>query len=66
MKQYYETNRIYKDSANKKVMGVCSGIAKHYGVESWIVRLATVAAFLAFPGAIAIAYVVATLLLPTR
>ena len=66
MRHIYETNRIYKDNVNKKVMGVCSGIAKHYGVETWIVRLTAILAFFMFPGAIAIAYVVATLLLPTR
>ena len=66
MKSYYDVNRIYKSQRNKKVMGVCAGIARHYDIEAWIVRLATVLAFLAFPGPIAIAYIVAVILLPTR
>ncbi|MCC2607896.1 PspC domain-containing protein [Planctobacterium marinum] len=66
MKNYYESNRIYKSRINRKVMGVCAGVAHHYGVEAWMVRLATVLAFLAFPPAILIAYIVATLLLPSR
>ncbi|BDX07949.1 PspC domain-containing protein [Planctobacterium marinum] len=66
MKEMYDTNRIYKSSINKKVMGVCAGIARHYGVEAWMVRLATVLAFLAFPVPIAAAYLVAVVLLPSR
>lgn len=66
MKQFYDTSRIYRSSVNKKVKGVCAGIAHHYGIESWMVRLATIIAFFAFPGPIAIAYIVAILLLPTR
>lgn len=66
MKQYYDVNRIYRSSMNRKIMGVCAGVAHHYGVDSWMVRLATILAFLAFPGAIAIAYCVAVVLLPTR
>ena len=66
MKQYFDVNRIYKSNANKKVMGVCAGIARHYDIPTWTVRLATVLAFLAFPGAIALAYFVAVILLPSR
>lgn len=66
MKEMYDTNRIYRSSINKKVMGVCAGIARHYGVEAWMVRLATVLAFLALPVPIAMAYIVAVVLLPTR
>lgn len=66
MKQVYDTNRIYRSSINKKVMGVCAGVAHHYGFETWMVRIATILAFLAFPGPIAIAYIVAIILLPTR
>ncbi len=66
MKTIYDTNRIYRDTVRKKVTGVCAGLAKHYGLEAWMVRLGTVVAFLMFPVPIAIAYVLATLLLPTR
>lgn len=66
MKEMYDTNRIYKSSVNKKVMGVCAGIARHYGIEAWMVRLATVLGFLAFPVPIAVAYFVAVVLLPSR
>lgn len=66
MKNFYDVNRIYRSSMNKKVMGVCAGVAHHYGIESWMVRLATILMFLAFPGPIAIAYIVAVILLPTR
>ena len=66
MKNIYDVNRIYRSSMNKKVMGVCAGVAHHYNLETWMVRLATILLFFAFPGPIAIAYIVAVILLPTR
>lgn len=66
MKDVYDTNRIYRSTINKKVMGVCAGVARHYGIETWLVRLATVLTFLAFPVPIMVAYLVAVVLLPAR
>ena len=66
MKDYYDINRIYKDSVRKKLTGVCAGCARYFGVDTWIVRLLTIIVFLAFPIPVAIAYLMATLLLPTR
>jgi phage shock protein C len=66
MNRFHDVNRIYKDNVRKKVSGVCAGVAKHWGLEAWIVRLITIGAFLMFPVAIAIAYIVATVMLPSR
>ncbi len=66
MKDYYDLNRIYKDSVRKKLTGVCAGCARHFGVEAWVARLLTVLVFMAFPIPVAIAYLMATLLLPSR
>lgn len=66
MKDYYDLNRIYKDSIRKKLTGVCAGAARYYNIEVWIVRLAAVLVFIALPMPIAIAYLLATVLLPSR
>lgn len=31
--------RIYKDRANKKVCGVCAGVADYLGVDSTLIRV---------------------------
>lgn len=66
MKNYYDVNRIYKDSMRKKLSGVCAGCARYFGMETWIARLITVLAFMLLPVPVAIAYVMAAILLPTR
>lgn len=66
MKTVYDSSRLYKDNLRKKVTGVCAGVAKHFGLEPWMVRLGAVVAFLMFPMPLVIAYIAATLLLPSR
>jgi len=61
MKRYYDLNRIYKDSVRKK-----PGAARYYNIEVWIVRLVAILAFIALPMPVAIAYILATVLLPSR
>lgn len=34
--------KLYKDQKNKKLCGVCSGIAKYFGIDPTLVRLAAV------------------------
>ena len=57
---------LCKDSINKKITGVCAGIAKHYDYPRLAVRIAAVAALIMLPMATGVAYVVASLLLPSR
>lgn len=58
--------RLYKDQVNKKLSGVCGGLAKYYGLPRFGVRLAVIAAMFVFPVVVGVAYVVATLLIPNR
>lgn len=37
-----ETKKLYKDPNNKKLSGVCGGIAKYFGIDPTLVRLAWV------------------------
>lgn len=55
---------LTKDQYHKKLSGVCAGIAKHYELPRFGVRLVTVVSLIAFPVAVGVAYVVAALLMP--
>lgn len=51
-----EQKKLYKDPNNKKLSGVCGGIAKYFGIDPTLVRLAWVLLSLfttCFPGLIA-------------
>ena len=43
---------LYRNTEDKKIAGVCSGLADHFDVAHWIVRLIFVAGFL-FTGSLA-------------
>lgn len=65
----YSSNRrgnksLSKDGANKKLSGVCAGVAKYYSCPRLGVRLAAVVALIMMPVATGVAYVVASVLLP--
>ena len=55
--------RLYKDMKNKKLCGVCAGLAKYLSVDVTIVRLAA-ALICIFAGAGLIAYLVGALIIP--
>ena len=57
--------KLYKSTADKKVCGVCGGIAEYFDIDSTIVRLAWVL-FTALGGSGVIAYIVAALVMPER
>lgn len=55
--------KLYKSAYDKKICGVCGGIAEYFGIDSTIVRLATV--LLVIPGGMSIwVYIVAALVMP--
>lgn len=66
MRDYFDVNRLYKDTANRKISGVCAGLAKHWSVPSLLVRVAAVVCLIVLPTVTAIAYITATLLIPSR
>jgi len=55
--------RLYKSIGDKKICGVCGGIAEYFGIDSTIVRLAWVL-FTALVGSGIIAYIIAALVMP--
>ncbi|WP_394228046.1 PspC domain-containing protein [Pseudoalteromonas spongiae] len=66
MKSHIHNGSFYKDRLNKKVSGVCAGLALGNSLPIWSVRLAAVAAVLVFPVATLLAYFVAATVLPAR
>lgn len=66
MKTKHLGQPIAKDTLNRKLTGVCAGIAKHYQQPAWAVRAAVLGLGLFFPMAVVMAYLVATFLMPAR
>lgn len=42
--------QLQRDTQHGKIAGVCAGIADYFGIETWLVRIATVAATLLLAG----------------
>jgi phage shock protein PspC (stress-responsive transcriptional regulator) len=57
--------RLSKDMRFKKLSGVCAGIAAHYNYPRLAVRIAAIAALIMLPVATGVAYIVASVLLPS-
>ncbi|WP_377109841.1 PspC domain-containing protein [Pseudoalteromonas sp. R86517] len=56
----------YKDSLNKKISGVCSGLARRLDFPVWSTRLVTILLFISFPFAVALGYLIAHCCLEER
>ncbi len=58
--------KLYLSETDKKISGVCGGIAEYFGIDSTLVRLAWVVLvfFPPFPGIIG--YILASLIIPKR
>lgn len=57
---------LAKDTFHKKLTGVCAGVAKHYEFPRIAVRIAAIAALICLPVVTGVAYVVASILLPSK
>ncbi len=55
--------RLYKSNTDKKLDGVCAGIAEYFDVDPTIIRLVWALAVL-FAGTGILAYIVAAIVLP--
>ncbi|MBL4900252.1 MAG: PspC domain-containing protein [Colwellia sp.] len=67
-REYSSSQRVNKnlskDGLNKKLSGVCAGIAKYYNCPRLGIRVVAVVALIMLPVATGVAYVVASVLLP--
>ena len=57
--------KLYKSNTDKKLCGVCGGLAEYLNVDSTVIRLILVLAIL-FAGCGLLAYLVAALVLPNK
>ena len=55
--------KLYKSSTDKKLAGVCGGIAEYFNIDPTLVRLGWVV-FCALGGSGVLAYIVAAILIP--
>jgi len=59
------SKKLYKSNSDKKLAGVCGGIAEYFDVDSTIIRLAWVVFTLA-GGAGLLAYIIAAIVMPEK
>ena len=57
--------KLYKSSTDKKLAGVCGGIAEYFNIDSTLVRLGWVV-FCALGGSGLLAYIIAAIIMPDR
>ena len=57
--------KLYRSTTDKKIAGVCGGLAEYPSVDSTIIRL-IVAAAVIFAGAGLLAYIIAALIIPVK
>lgn len=57
--------KLYKSNTDKKLCGVCGGLAEYLNVDSTIIRLILVFAVL-FAGSGILAYIIAALVIPDK
>ena len=57
--------KLYKSATDKKIAGVCGGIAKYFNVDATLIRLAWVL-FSLLGGSGLLAYIIAALIMPEQ
>ena len=57
--------KLYKSSTDKKLAGVCGGIAEYFNIDSTLVRLGWVV-FSLLAGSGLLAYIIAAIIMPDR
>lgn len=60
-----EGKKLYKSSTDKKIAGVCGGIAEYFNIDSTLVRLGWVL-FSLLGGSGLLAYIIAAIIIPER
>ena len=55
--------KLYKSARDKKICGVCGGIAKYFSIDATLVRLALVA-FCLLGGSGILAYIICAIVIP--
>lgn len=59
------SGRLYRDTYNQKIGGVCAGLANYFGMQTWAVRLGALTGMLFMPTIIVPAYWIAYFIMDT-
>jgi phage shock protein PspC (stress-responsive transcriptional regulator) len=66
LEEWYKMNKkLYKSNTDKKIAGVCAGLAEYLGIDSTIIRLIWLCAVL-FAGTGLLLYIIAALVIPNK
>ncbi|MDX1341488.1 MAG: PspC domain-containing protein [Reinekea sp.] len=57
---------LYRNTRDQKIAGVCAGLADHFNVDHWVIRLAAVGGFFFFNTLMIFAYIGAWIALAPR
>ena len=57
--------KLYKSNTDKKIAGVCGGIAEYFNIDATLVRLGWVV-FSLLGGSGLLAYIIAAIIMPDR
>ena len=57
--------KLYKSNTDRKLAGVCGGIAEYFNIDSTLIRLAWVIALFMF-GCGILAYIICAIIMPNR
>ena len=60
-----ENKKLYKSRTDKKIAGVCGGIAAYFGIDATLVRVIWAILFFAY-GVGLLAYIAAALIMPAE
>ena len=58
-------NKLYKSESDKKLCGVCGGIAEYFGLDSTVIRLLWIIATL-FIGSGILCYIICAVIMPVK
>ena len=57
--------KLYKSTTDKKIAGVCGGVAEYFGLDSTLVRIGYAALFI-FAGTGLLLYIICALVMPNE
>ena len=59
------SKKLYKSTHDRKICGVCGGIAEYFNIDATLVRLAWIA-FTCLGGSGILAYIIAAIIMPRQ
>ncbi len=59
-----EPKKLYRPLRDRKIAGVCSGVAEYLNIDPTVIRLAAVAAGCLTGGIVLVAYIIAAFIIP--